>query len=168
MYRSIQLLVKWLGLWRPFGCLGLLSGSEMGQSTAKTGVSRYPWSFLGTRAAPVARLLSVDADISALGSQAKSLGHPVLFESLVGPCMMLTVYPQNTARGHESPACQHAIHDLMAIILCQNTTCDVYTLYTKFSCDVRALGQCGWLVWPQIRQKTADTPHFFRLFRGSA
>ena len=55
LHVSIQLPVKWLGVWCPFGCLSLPSGSEMGRSTDKTGVSSYPWSFFGTRAAPVAR-----------------------------------------------------------------------------------------------------------------
>ena len=52
---SIQLPAEWLGVWGPFGCLNPPSGSEMGRSTAKTGVSSYPWTFFGTRAAPAAR-----------------------------------------------------------------------------------------------------------------
>ena len=55
IYVSIQLPAEWLGVWGPFGCLSLPSGSEMGRSTAKIGVSSHPWSFSGTRAAPVAR-----------------------------------------------------------------------------------------------------------------
>ena len=55
IYVSIQLPAEWLGVWGPFVCLSLPSGSEMGRSTAKIGVSSYPWSFFGRRAAPVAR-----------------------------------------------------------------------------------------------------------------
>ena len=83
----------------------LFEPAEMGRSTAKTGVSSYPWSFFGTRAVPAARILPVDAELSALGSQAESLGYPVLLGSVVGPCCPYA--PQNTARTRVSGLSTH-------------------------------------------------------------
>ena len=79
---------------------------------------------------------------------------------------MLPVYTPKHP-GHVFPACQHATHDLMATILRQNSTCDVHTMRTMLGCDVRSLEQCGGSVWPHIRQKTAEAPHFSSILRFS-
>ena len=103
------------------------------------------------------------AELSVPGSLAELTAQQVLLGALVGRCC--PYIHSKTPPGHEFPACQHATHDLMATIPRQKSECDVNTMSTKFGWNLRSLDQCGGLVWPQTRQKTAEIPHFSSILR---
>ena len=69
--------------------------------------------------------------------------------------------------GHDFWICQHTTHDPIAIKLRGDSTRDLHSMHTRFSCDLGSLKQGAGSVWPRKRQNIAETTIFSFILRLS-